>query len=91
MNLRVGTSVGGQDATTPRLAFSKRISGSNCPLWFLRLLGLSQKQQGFGLRHPCALDTSQSPENLALNRTQSLSHETVQGEVGPGTKEKVNI
>lgn len=31
LNLRVRNSVGDQEIVTPRLAFSKRVSGSNCP------------------------------------------------------------
>lgn len=60
LNVRTRTSVGGQHATTPERAFSRRASGSSCLLGFLRLPGLSQKQRGFGLRRQYAPDTLRS-------------------------------
>lgn len=40
---------------------------------FLRIMGISQKQQGFGPRHQCAPDMAQGTEDTALNSVQSPS------------------
>lgn len=50
----------------PRPAFSRRALGSGCFLLSLGILGIPQKQQGFGFLQQCAPDTAQGTEYTAL-------------------------